>query len=128
MPPKPKNKLLTARVNEDLYKITTELADKAGEYLSGYIRKAVEMRNGNSRMVAVFPRDKEAAEALFNGEHPSKAEFEAKLTKPDTIIVGEQTAKTADKLTKPTIPEPKEKVKEMEKPDRQVQTFMKGGK
>ena len=57
MPPKPKNKLFpSVRVSEELYKITTELADQNNEYLSGYIRKAVEQRNLQHRF-KINPND-----------------------------------------------------------------------
>jgi hypothetical protein len=43
-----------------------------------------------------------------------KAEFEATLIKPDTVIVGEQELKTADQLTKP-----------FKKPKQEFKTFFK---
>jgi len=46
MPPKIKSKSFPpVRVSEELHKLTIELANKSDEYLSDYIRKAVETRN-----------------------------------------------------------------------------------
>jgi len=104
MPPKPKNKLLpSVRVNEELYKTTVDLADKANEYLSDYIRKAVEQRNAHCKQDEVL---KDYAEPLSK----------------------EQKQLTEAYKTKPTIPELKEKVKEMEKPDKIFHPCPKGGK
>ena len=47
--PKAKNKLFPSiRVSEELYEATVKLAEKENEYLSDYIRKAVEMRNSQT--------------------------------------------------------------------------------
>ena len=53
MPPKPKTKLFpSVRVTDELYAKTVELADQSGEYLSEYIRRAVEQRNLQIRFKA----------------------------------------------------------------------------
>jgi hypothetical protein len=96
MLPRKTGKPIAFKVTEQLRQQTEALADAAGETLSDYIRKAVEMRNAQYTKTFPVPfmsQNLEAAEALFNGEHPHKQ---------DNV--------------KPTIPELKEKVKEMEKP------------
>jgi hypothetical protein len=94
------------RVDDSLYDLTVKCALEADEVLSVYIRKAVKTRNKQY-------------------EQPTKEQFESKLTKPDSIPIGPNTMKAAEKLTRPAISELKQKVKEMEKP-KQVQTLFKG--
>jgi hypothetical protein len=129
MPPKPKTqKFPPVRVSEDLYNVTVELADKAGEYLSDYIRKAVEMRNAQCALTCSC--GKQVFHVSTNGkfamcECGKTYDNSGKEVETNSLIkkFGETVS-----LKKPTIPELKEKVKKMEKPDRMVQSFMKGGK
>jgi hypothetical protein len=74
MPPKPKSKLFpSVRVTDVFYNTTVGLADKAGEYLSEYIRKAVEQRN------AQYKRDKAPNSVTIDIGTTSAAEYREKL-------------------------------------------------
>jgi hypothetical protein len=114
--PKIKGKSFPAvRVDDLLYEQTVKCANLADEYLSVYIRKAVNMRNTQ------FGKEK-----LDKAINMTKEELETKI-KPDRILVHPNTEATAQKLSKPEIQELKEKVKEMEKP-KEFKTFFKGSK
>jgi len=92
------------RVDDLLYEQTVKCVNEVDEVLSVYIRKAVKMRN----------KQLEGKEASFA---PNKAELR------QTIEPEIKRDKKVTVIERPTIPEPKEKVKQME-----VKTFMKGGK
>jgi hypothetical protein len=98
---------------DELWKAMQDAATSLNESDSEYIRKAVEMRNAQHNTFPVFPKDKEVAEALFNGEHPPLP------TGFSPIMQGKvETVKDVEKAVA------KLKAKKAKK----VQTFMKGEK
>jgi hypothetical protein len=123
MLPRKTGKPIAFKCTEELRQQTEAIADSLGESLSDYVRRAVEQRNTQK------PREKR----IINGVEFELFEPETKqdsthntVTKPRETM--EYKGKTFELFEppKPTIPELKEKVKQME--NKQVQTFMKGGK
>jgi hypothetical protein len=115
-------------VSEELKAQTIECAKTANESDSEYIRKAVEQRNAQCALTCSC--GKQVFHVSTNGkfamcECGKTYDNSGKEVETNSLIkkFGETVS-----LKKPTIPELKEKVKKMEKPDRMVQSFMKGGK
>jgi hypothetical protein len=126
--PKTKGKNLPpVRVEESLYDQTVKCAAEADEYLSVYIRKAIEYRNAQLKPIENKPVTQEdidrAREALRKVNERNEENRKPSNIGLDTKEI-KYISEDKPKAKKPTIPELKEKVKEMERP-KMVQSFMK---